>query len=127
VLNDIIHLWNELVGHFNIPGIGVGPFHTPEIKIGDNLKIPELRADGGDIYPGRPYVIGERGAELVFPGEAGRVVSNAQIAAALSGSGGRQSGDRIGVKIDAAIFKNDADLQALQRQADFAQKSLVAS
>lgn len=51
----------------------------------------QFRAAGGPISAGRPYIVGERGPELVFPGSSGyvmpadRTAALAQSRAALSG------------------------------------------
>lgn len=42
------------------------------------------RAEGGPILPGRAYLVGERGPEIVVPQSAGQVLPNA----ALAGAGG---------------------------------------
>ena len=42
----------------------------------------EGRADGGPVSAGRPYVVGERGPELIVPQSDGQVVPNQQMAAA---------------------------------------------
>jgi hypothetical protein len=36
---------------------------------------PETRASGGPVVPGRPYMVGERGRELIFPSQAGYVAT----------------------------------------------------
>ena len=57
------------------------------------------RAAGGPISAGRPYIVGERGPELVFPGSSGYVMpadrtaaALAQSRAALGGGGGASAG-----------------------------------
>jgi phage-related minor tail protein len=47
-----------------------------------------FRADGGPVEGGNPYIVGERGPELVVPRASGVVVSNEQLAGVLSGVGG---------------------------------------
>ena len=52
------------------------------------------RADGGPIEPGRPYLVGEEGPELIIPGAGGTVVPNdAFKTAAASVSSGVPSTD----------------------------------
>lgn len=48
------------------------------------------RAGGGPVIPGRPYMVGENGPELMVPNLGGQVVSNAALmrAGAPSGGGG---------------------------------------
>ena len=47
---------------------------------------PEARASGGPVVAGRPYIVGERGPELIFPNRSGYVATAGQTAALLSGS-----------------------------------------
>ncbi len=47
-----------------------------------NLKI-QARAGGGPVSAGRPYLVGERGPELVVPGRSGTVFSTERTRAAL--------------------------------------------
>lgn len=46
--------------------------------------IPEFRAAGGSVVSGRPYIVGEKGPELMVPGQSGTIVPND----ALGGLGG---------------------------------------
>jgi hypothetical protein len=39
-------------------------------------QIPEARANGGPVVSGRPYIVGERGPEVVVPQQAGYVIPN---------------------------------------------------
>lgn len=57
-----------------------------------------FRAAGGDTQAGQAYVVGEKGPELWFSGANGRVVSNAQIQAALAS----MSGTRIASPVPSA-------------------------
>lgn len=57
-----------------------------------------FKADGGPVQGGRPYIVGEQGPELLVPRASGVVVSNQQLAGALSGSGGR-GGDNYDIVI----------------------------
>ena len=49
---------------------------------GLNATVP-ARASGGTVSGGRPYMVGEKGPELMVPGRTGTVVPNDQ----LSGGG----------------------------------------
>lgn len=42
---------------------------------------PEARATGGPVVAGRPYIVGEREAELFVPDRSGTILNRAQIAA----------------------------------------------
>ena len=46
------------------------------------------RADGGPIESGRPYIVGERGPELVVPNQSGTVIPAGRTQEILSGRGG---------------------------------------
>lgn len=50
------------------------------------------RADGGPIASGRPYIVGERGPELVIPGASGYVIPSEQTRRLLSPQSGGFSG-----------------------------------
>jgi hypothetical protein len=69
----------RMVGSFGGGGI-LGGLGT--IFPGLNATIP-ARATGGTVSGGRPYMVGERGPELMVPGRTGTVVPNDQ----LSGGG----------------------------------------
>ena len=45
----------------------------------------QMRAGGGDISSGQPYLVGERGPELVVPRSAGTVIPNHALAGAMGG------------------------------------------
>lgn len=40
---------------------------------------PKARADGGSVFGGTPYLVGERGPELFLPGRSGSIVPNDQL------------------------------------------------
>jgi SLT domain-containing protein len=67
---------------------GAGDFEG--VRDAFNLKLPPLlgRASGGPMTAGRPYLVGERGPELVIPGRNSWVVPNGS----MGGSGGGNSG-----------------------------------
>ena len=46
------------------------------------------KASGGSVMPGRPYLVGENGPELVIPRHSGTVVNANQTANAMGGGGG---------------------------------------
>jgi len=66
--------------YLNASGDAVGMFQS---KAG---LTPHLvpRATGGPVTAGRPYVVGEREAELFVPGQSGVILNQKQIAAASS-------------------------------------------
>jgi hypothetical protein len=57
----------------NSPGGGMQPNNSEwTVK-------PELRASGGDVFGGSPYIVGERGPELYIPEGNGQIVSNESL------------------------------------------------
>ena len=44
-----------------------------------------FRADGGPVSAGQPYIVGERGPEMIIPKSSGMVLTNGQTKAALGG------------------------------------------
>jgi len=38
-----------------------------------------FRAEGGLVFPGKSYIVGERGAEVFVPNQSGRIISNDQF------------------------------------------------
>ena len=45
-----------------------------------------FRADGGPVSAGQPYIVGERGPEMIIPKSSGMVLTNGQTKAALGGT-----------------------------------------
>lgn len=80
-MNFVIRGWNNL--NFHIPGFHIGPVGYDGFDVGVT-KIPELRAAGGAVTKGLPYVVGEIGPEFFIPGANGRIVSNSDIASLMS-------------------------------------------
>ena len=82
IIKGILDIPGKLIGALgNLPGIG-GIF----------------RAAGGPVEGGNPYIVGERGPELVVPRTSGVVVSNQQLAGMLSSTGGGK-GDTYAITI----------------------------
>lgn len=46
----------------------------------------QARAGGGPVLPGQPYLVGEKGPELIVPRSAGHVMTAKETAAALGGA-----------------------------------------
>lgn len=57
-----------------------------------------FRANGGPVAANRPYIVGERGPELMVPNTSGTVIKNSDLS---SGSGGQVYEDNRVFKIDA--------------------------
>ena len=47
-----------------------------------------LRANGGPVTAGQPYIVGEKGAELFVPSTSGNIISNAKLSSGGGGLGG---------------------------------------
>lgn len=52
-------------------------FITP--SAGNPTGVPKFMADGGSVTSGRPYIVGERGAELFVPNRNGTIVPNDKL------------------------------------------------
>lgn len=78
------------------------------------------RASGGPIRAGRPYMVGERGPEMIVPNESGVVVSNQALNAATSRPTQNVSANVNSqvavedVQVDADIFKLRARLNEVE-------------
>ena len=46
---------------------------------GDPTGVPKFMANGGSVTSGRPYIVGERGAELFVPNRNGAIVPNDKL------------------------------------------------
>ena len=79
-LREASTLTRQLTG---FSGSTVGPNRATAIS---------YRADGGPIESGRPYIVGERGPELVVPGASGYVIPADQTRRLLSPQSGGFSG-----------------------------------
>lgn len=58
---------------------------VPELTPDPQYFHPGTMASGGAFGANKAMIVGERGAELIFPGSAGQVISNQQILSALAG------------------------------------------
>ena len=59
--------------------------------------LPGFRAEGGPINAGMPYIVGEKGPELVIPGAAGTVIPNDAFSAATQALQSNGRGTAAGV------------------------------
>jgi hypothetical protein len=82
---------------------GIGMFSGPSTG---SLGLPFGRATGGSVMPGKSYLVGENGPELVIPRHSGTVVNANQTAGAMGGSGGVTVQNNISVTgSDAAMVR----------------------
>ena len=76
----------QMVGSFNA-STGVGSGIVGMIS----GAIAGKRADGGPVSAGLPYLVGERGPELIIPKSHGTVLTNPQTKSALGGNGSSET------------------------------------
>lgn len=91
-------------------GIGAGASGGPVdfgSILGSALGLPG-RATGGNVSPGRGYLVGERGPELFVPTSAGRVEP---------GSAGQPAGRDVRVSINLVAPRGSSVPQSLQRSS----------
>jgi phage-related minor tail protein len=86
---------------------GIGGLLNLGGLLGSVLGLPG-RATGGNVAPGRGYLVGERGPELFIPTAAGRVESN------MAAAGGARE---VRVSINVTTPQGGNAPQALQRSA----------
>ena len=79
IKNAARNIGSELSGVVRDIGSTLNPF--------SNIRIPGFRADGGPVASGRPYIVGERGPELIVPRTSGTVISNEDLRAAGAAGG----------------------------------------
>lgn len=107
-INWVIRSWNGL--EFKIPGFdppGPGPsFGGFTLGV---PNIPQLRAHGGPVRSGDPYIVGEQGPELFVPGSSGGIIPNNRL--------GRAGGTTVNLTLNVAgSVTSERDLVAsLQR------------
>lgn len=70
-----------------------------------------MRAMGGPVSSGSPYIVGERGPELFVPHASGSIVSNSNMT-----SGGGASGPSINVNYNIAAGVTRSELQPILEQ-----------
>jgi phage-related minor tail protein len=111
IIADIIRIGvrQSMTGLFGMSGLGgifsniFGP--APVVGYGGagDVMGASLRAEGGPVSPGQPYIVGERGPELFLPRSAGTIIPNDQMGGAGS-IGGTVVNYNISA-VDAASFK----------------------
>jgi phage-related minor tail protein len=58
---------------------GTGSTYNASGGIAEHVFNPQKRANGGPVESGMPYMVGERGPELIIPRSAGTVIPNNQM------------------------------------------------
>jgi hypothetical protein len=77
-VDDLLELFKPIKDAFG----AIGSFFTGEAQI-------EARAGGGGVSPGQPYIVGEKGPELVTFDQPGMVHPAGSFGSAPAGGGGR--------------------------------------
>lgn len=67
------------------------------------LGVP-VKAMGGPVSAGSPYVVGERGPELFVPSSSGSIISNSKMS---SGGGGGMGGVTVNYNIAAGVSRSE--------------------
>ncbi|SFZ81793.1 Prophage tail length tape measure protein [Devosia enhydra] len=67
-----------------------------------------FRAKGGPVTPGRAYVVGEKGPELMMPGQSGMIVPNLPAPAAAAAGGGGKLTITLGPGLEASMLDQAA-------------------
>lgn len=70
---------NNFFGPAPLPGAGQQSFSKPPASPFGSAPLPEFggfRARGGPVRPGRAYMVGERGPEMIVPQTPGMVIPN---------------------------------------------------
>lgn len=84
---------------------------------GGGSRPAAARALGGPIVPGRPYLVGEHGPELIVPGRAGNVIPAHQTRAMMEGNSGT------GIVIQEYHTHQHVDDQALVAMLEMRQEA----
>lgn len=109
------NLTEQLLGDFGTTGQNSGGFGGFLSGLFDSFFEP--RAKGGPVYPGKAYLVGEQGPELIRPMGAGMVSSASETRAALQG--GRAAAPNVTFVLPG---RNDMRTKA-QMQADLARET----
>lgn len=97
----------------HIPGVGKVGGQSVNISLPD--PIPTLRALGGPVAAGMPYIVGEKGPEWFVPKVAGAIIPNARLATATAAGGampvlGGQQRERVGGGGDVHVHIGNINL-----------------
>lgn len=76
------------------------------------------RATGGPVVAGRPYIVGEREAELFVPNQSGMIYNQAQIGAAAGGGGDPINYARLANEISRVKIEIGLDGRVVSQSVD---------
>ena len=89
-----------------LSGIGFGTGPLGQIA---SLFLPTPRAGGGPVMAGMPYLVGERGPELIVPRAPGRVIPNH----ALGGAAGQGSAAPVAITVQVTGARGNAEIRQM--------------
>lgn len=78
IISDIMRMYIRMQISAPIAQAMSSFFQTPTYAFGSGAH-PGEKAMGGSVSAGRPYVVGEKGAELFIPGGSGTIIPNNQM------------------------------------------------
>lgn len=84
VIEAVGWLMDKIGGAIDLAMTLVGINATGSLNRSGSTKFGGGKALGGQVFPSKFYVVGERGPELFFPGQAGRVMSNVDSEALMT-------------------------------------------
>lgn len=131
IIADLIRIYirQQMVGIFGgflTPGGSMGSSAIPDSAVsGSNFRTNYdaigMKAIGGPVQAGKPYIVGERGMEMFVPNQSGSIIPNNQI----SGGGGVTIVQNINVTTGVAQTVR-AEIMTLMPQIAGAAKAAVA-
>lgn len=113
--------WNDLAPGILKVGMMATPLGAASIAANAGMKLAGARALGGSVSGGRPYLVGERGPELVVPGRSGTVINAATVAAMNRSRGGGG-----GAVTNHFVINGASDPHAVVREIDHYMRRMAA-
>ena len=119
VVKKITGMVANAISLYSGTGMTSAPIHNPLEGLSGSQMLPR-RAMGGQVTGGRPYMVGERGPEMIVPQRNGNVVPNNQL-----GGGGVTVVQNINVSTGVQQTVR-AEIKTLMPQIAEASKAAVA-
>ena len=84
-----------------------------------------FRASGGMVAGGSPYVVGEKGPELIIPRTQGLVLNNSVSSKLMSmlGGAGSKGGGNVIINVNNPVIRNENDIRKLAQEISRVQAS----
>lgn len=92
---DLQKLIDTILGLQHVADIAVRITAGPTKKPSSTNVNPEIKGEGGPVYPGRPYVVGDKGPEIFVPEIKGSIIPNASSMGAHPSGLGTAAGHNI--------------------------------